>query len=33
LIRPDLKYTPKELKKLLENFPKIFEDWTYFEEE
>ena len=33
LIKPDLKQTPKELKKLLENFPKIFEDWTYFGEE
>jgi len=33
LLKPDLNKTPTELKKLIENFPKIFEDWAYFKEE
>lgn len=33
LMKPDINSTPKELKKLVENFPKIFEDWSYFKSE
>ncbi len=32
LIKPDLQETPKELNKLLNNLPKVFEDWAYFKD-
>ncbi|BAL80712.1 hypothetical protein [Caldisericum exile] len=33
LMKPDINATPKELKKLIENFPKVFDEWSYFKSE
>lgn len=33
IIKPDPNFTSKELKKLIDNLPQAFEDWTYFKED